>query len=412
MNEILLLGRGKSNNALKEFMLKYEILFDYLELDEVSRYDYKLVIKGPGVFYQNEVVQNFIKLGIDVICDIEFIYWFLNRDFIAITGTNGKTTTTLLLTEMIKQKYSAIACGNCGFPISQAALDYKLFKYFVLELSSFQLKGCNKFTPKIAVITNIKQAHLDYHDNIQDYYESKYQITKNQSKIDYIILNNDCENTMSLFKNSNATKITYSVDNKNCDAYIYKNNLYFKKEKICCVKGMTITFKSNLLAATCAAKLLDIPNRLIKKTVKEFEGIKYRLQQIRKGIYNDAKSTNIYSTISGLKELGKNVFLICGGYDRKEDLSGLDSYISGIKSVFTYGMTKDKITNYFKKKGIDVFSFENLKDATLAALNNRTIEKILYSPMFASYDQYKSFEERGKEFNNIILKYYNNSKKI
>lgn len=412
MNEILLLGRGKSNNALKEFMLKYEILFDYLELDEVSRFDYKLVIKGPGIYYQNEVVKKFLLLGVEVICDIEFIYWFLNREYIGITGTNGKTTTTLLLTEMIKKKYSAIACGNCGFPISQAALDYKLFRYFVLELSSFQLKGCKKFTPKIAIITNIKQAHLDYHENIQDYYETKYQITKNQSKSDYLILNCDCENTMSLFKNSHATKLTYSLENKLCDAYIYKNNLYFKKEKICNVKSMTLTFKYNILASVCAVKLLDIPNNLIKKSIKEFEGVKYRLQEIKKDIYNDAKSTNIYSTIEALKELKNNIFLICGGYDRKEELIGLDNYIEGIKCVYVYGMTKDKVSNYFKKKGITVYSFDVLKDAILSALNNRNDEKILYSPMFASYDQYKSFEERGKEFSSIVLKYYNNSKKI
>ena len=142
--------------------------------------------------------------------DIELIYWFLNKEYIAITGTNGKTTTTYLITDIINTAYSAVSCGNCGFPISQAALDYKLYKYFVLELSSFQLKGIKKFTPKIAVVTNLKQAHLDYHHTIEDYYKSKLNIAKNQSKQDYLVLNADDLNVMSLFKNSEATKITFS----------------------------------------------------------------------------------------------------------------------------------------------------------------------------------------------------------
>ena len=178
MKEILLLGKGISNNALHQFMLKYSIEHDYLKEDEVIDCNYSLVIKGPGLYYDTKVLKRFIELGIEVITDIEFIYWFLNKEYIGITGTNGKTTTTYLITEIINQKYTAVACGNCGFPIAQAALDYKMYKYFVIELSSFQLKGINKFTPKIAVITNVKQAHLDYHKSIEDYYNSKYNITK------------------------------------------------------------------------------------------------------------------------------------------------------------------------------------------------------------------------------------------
>lgn len=412
MNEILLLGRGISNNALKEFMDKFQILYDYLDIDRVERYNYHLVIKGPGVYYQNEVVKKFIELGVKVITDVEFISWFLNREYIGITGTNGKTSTTLLLTDMIKKKYSAIACGNCGFPISQAALDYKLFHYFVLELSSFQLKGCINFTPKIAIVTNIKQAHLDYHETLKDYYESKFNITKNQSKLDYLILNFDCENTMNLFKNSIATKLTYSLNNKNCDAYVYKNKVYYKREKICNVKNKSITMRYNILSSVCAAKLLDIPNKLIKKSIIEFKEIKYRLEKIKKNIYNDAKSTNIYSTIAAINQFkGKSIYLICGGYDRKEDISALENHLEDIKAVFVYGATSDKVTLYCKKRKIEVYSFNNLKDATISVLNKVKTEIILYSPMFASYDQYSSFEQRGKEFNTIVNEYYHSFKR-
>jgi UDP-N-acetylmuramoylalanine--D-glutamate ligase len=311
---------------------------------------------------------------------------------------------------MIKNEYTAIACGNCGFPISQAALDYKKFLYFVIELSSFQLKGCKKFTPKIALITNIKQAHLDYHLDIEDYYKSKYMITKNQMKNDFLILNLDDENCMSLFKNSEATKLTYSLTNKNADCYISHNSFYFKKERICSVKLLkqkSNAMKYNSLGAICVVKLIGISNKNIKKTLKNFECIKYRLEEIYKDVFNDAKSTNIYSTISAINEfVGKDIILICGGYDRKEELNGLDNYLDNIKCVFAYGQTKEKILSYFKKKKIDCFIFETLKEATLNALNTRKNEIILYSPMFASYDQYLSYEDRGKEFSKLILSYY------
>lgn len=410
MTEILLLGKGISNNALNQFMIKYSIEHDYLKLDEVIRFNYKLVIKGPGIFYDEEVIKKFIENEVEIITDIEFIYWFLNKDYIGITGTNGKTTTTYLITDIINQKYSAVSCGNCGFPIAQAALDYKQYKYFVLELSSFQLKAVKKFTPKIAVVTNIKQAHLDYHKGVEDYYKSKINITKNQTKQDYLVLNLDDETSLTLLKNSDATKITFSISNKNANAYFYRGYFFYNKEKVCSIKHLksqTIIMKYNTLAAICVGKLLGIENKYIIKAIKNFNNIKYRLEEVKKDIYNDAKSTNIYSTISALNEFtNKKVFLICGGYDRKEDLQLLDNHLKNVEKIYAYGSTKEKVLYYFKKKKITVLLFDTLKEATLKALNDKKDEIILYSPMFASYDQYSSYEERGKEFNKVINKYY------
>lgn len=409
MVEILLLGIGKSNNALNQFMIKYSIEHDYLSLIDVVRFDYKLVIKGPGIYYDEEVIQKFIEKGVDIITDIEFIYWFLNKEYIAITGTNGKTTTTYLITDIINTAYSAVSCGNCGFPISQAALDYKLYKYFVLELSSFQLKGIKKFTPKIAVITNLKQAHLDYHHTIEDYYKSKLYIAKNQSKQDYLVLNADDLNVMSLFKNTDATKITFSLTNRGSNAYFYKKFFYFNKERVCHIKYLkskTDIIKYNVLAAISVAKILKIENKNIKKALKNFTFIKYRLEEIKPNIYNDAKSTNVYSTISAIKCFkNKNIILICGGYDRKEEINILEEDLVNVVKIYIYGQVKDKLYNYLKRKK-EVYIFDNLKEATLKALNDRKDEIVLYSPMFASYDQYTSYEERGKEFNYIINNYY------
>ena len=410
MKEILLLGKGISNNALHQFMLRYSIEHDYLDVEEVYNYNYKLVIKGPGVFYNTLSVSKFIEQDSKVITDIEFIYWFLNKEFIGVTGTNGKTTTTYLITEIINQKYSAIACGNCGYPISQAALDYKLYKYFVVELSSFQLKGTIKFTPKIAVVTNIKQAHLDYHKGVEDYYKSKFNITKNQSKNDYLIYNLDDENSCMLLKNSEASKITYSLKNKSASIFYNNGIFYFNKKRLFSKKGLNIKtdiMKYNVMASIGVAKLLGIENKYIVKGIKKFKNIKYRLEEVYKDIYNDAKSTNIYATISALNEfLDRRVLLICGGYDRKEEINLSEFDLNNVSMVYAYGNTKEKLLLHFKKLKVNILVFDTLKEATLKALNDRKDEVILYSPMFASYDQYSSFEERGKEFNKIIFKYY------
>ena len=216
---------------------------------------------------------------------------------------------------------------------------------------------------------------------------------------------------MLLFKNSEATKITYSLFNKTATAYFHKGNFYYEKQKIFNVKilnNKTDIFKYDVLAALCVAKLKNIDNKRIIKALKNFKMVKYRLEEVRKNIYNDAKSTNVYSTIGALSEFqNKKVILICGGYDRKEDLVGLDNYLSNIIRVYTYGATKEKVSLYFKKKKIEVYTFDFLKDAVIRSLNDMKDEVILYSPMFASYDQYNSYEERGKEFNHIIDNYFN-----
>ena len=185
MQNILLLGKGISNNALHQFMIKYGIEHDYFDLNAEFDYHYNLIIKGPGIYYQEEVIQKFISLNKTIITDIEFIYWFLNREYIAVTGGVGKTTTVMLIDQIINSTYPAISCGNIGYPMAQAALDYKLYRYFILELSSFQLKGTINFTPKIAVMLNLGANHLDYHQTIEDYHQSKFKITVNQTEEDY-----------------------------------------------------------------------------------------------------------------------------------------------------------------------------------------------------------------------------------
>lgn len=409
MQNILLLGKGISNNALHQFMIKYGIEHDYFDLNAEFDYHYNLIIKGPGIYYQEEVIQKFISLNKTIITDIEFIYWFLNREYIAVTGGVGKTTTVMLIDQIINSTYPAISCGNIGYPMAQAALDYKLYRYFILELSSFQLKGTINFTPKIAVMLNLGANHLDYHQTIEDYHQSKFKITVNQTEEDYLIYNCDDLDLVNLVKKSKAQKISFSLLNKKADAYISGNYLYYQKERILNVKKYSLTFKYNLLASVCVAKVLNIANVKIWQEVMKFKQPVFRFEHMGKRIINDAKSTNIAATIGALKELkNKKIYLICGGYDRGEVLDGLIPYINNLEKVFAYGMTKEKIKTFFEKQKIEVIVSETLQESTLKALLSRNKQYILYSPMFASYDQYQSYKERGKEFKEIIDDYYRN----
>lgn len=406
--KILLLGKGISNNALNQFMLKYGIAHDYKGLEEDISYDYDLVIKGPGINYQNNVIDNFIKLNVKVICDIEFIAKFIDKNYIAITGTNGKTTTTKLIENLLNTKHKAIACGNIGYPFAQAAIDYKDYNYFVIEASSFELKGTIDFKPNISVILNINIAHQDYHLSFLDYYNSKQNITINQRKNDVLIYNYDDYYVAKIAAKSKARKYSFSLKNTFTTAYFKNNGFYYMGQKIissskyqCISDGL----KYDILASLIVAKILGISNRNIKRVINNYKQEKYRFEKVDNYIYNDAKSTNIYSTINAL-DFFKNdmILLICGGYDRGEDLEPLCMYSKNIKKVYAYGETKHKLKLFFSKIMIDCEEFDILNEAVIKALNEHKKEIILYSPMFASYDQYNSYLERGKEFYRIIKK--------
>lgn len=406
--KILLLGKGISNNALSQFMHKYGITHDYKGLEEDISYNYDLVIKGPGINYQNIIVDNFIKLNVKVICDIEFIAKFIDKNYIAITGTNGKTTTTKMIENLLNTKYKSTACGNIGYPFAQAAIDYKDYDYFVIEASSFELKGTIDFKPNISVILNINIAHQDYHLSFLDYYNSKQNITVNQDKKDILIYNCDDYYASKIASNSKARKYSFSLKNTFTTAFFKDNSFYYMGQKIISgsrYQNISDGLKYDILASLIVAKILGISNKNIRKVISNFKQEKYRFEKVDYSIYNDAKSTNIYSTINAL-DFFKNemILLICGGYDRGEDLQPLYMHSKNIKKVYAYGATKHKLKLFFDKIKIHCEEFTTLNEAVIKALNEQKNEVILYSPMFASYDQYNSYLERGKEFHRIIKK--------
>lgn len=402
---ILVLGKGISGEGAHHFLKHFNIEHDYLALDEVKRDDYELVIKSPGIPYQNEYIKKMLKKNVKIITDVELISMILTREFIGITGTNGKTTTTTLIYEGLKKQYEAICCGNIGVSIGEAALNSKRQSLFVVELSSFELMGVKNFKPHIAIILNLESAHMDYHENMEQYLKAKLRITENQKKEDYLIYNYDAKNLKDKIV-TNATIRTFSLDNEEASCYIKKGYIYYFRKKQIKIKDLDKTSKYNYLSSYIALRLYGISNAKIRKVFKDFKGIPHRLEKICNDIYNDAKATNPSATIYAIKKLDREVILICGGYNRGEDLEELIPYLSFIKKVYTYGMTANIVYKFMKKHQIPVEKKEKLSELFPKVLKENKGKTILYSPMFASYDQYRSFEERGEEFTYLVKKYH------
>ncbi len=405
--KILVLGNGVSTKGVERILNDFKFDYDILELSEVKRYDYDLVIKSPGIKYSEKVIKDFEYMKIKVITDIELVYMLYNHFFVGITGSNGKTTTTELVTKIINKRLSAIACGNIGYSVSDAILDNKEADLFVCELSSFQLEGCLTFHPKISVMLNISPCHLDHHGSFYNYFQAKKKLVTRQTTDEHLVYYYDDINLRKLAKNLEINKYSFSLDSKLADCYEYNGYIYFKKEKIIKTNKIKILGKHNLLnamAAICVGKILNIDTKDIKEVLLTFEGVKYRMQKKSDYLYNDAKSTNIYSTMAAITNFNE-VNLICGGYDRKDNIDNLYDVLNRIKKVYVYGESKNKIKEFFLKHQIEVKEFDTLKEATLCSLNERLDEYILFSPMCASYDQYESYIQRGEDFDNIVEGY-------
>ena len=394
-------GKGKTFNSYKFYLesIRYPYLVN--EKNNLTNINKKeTIFKSPIEKFYNDFTYN----------DIDIIYKLYRIYSICVTGTNGKTTTCTLINEFLKLKYQTILCGNIGLPLFNIIKD-NLAKVFIIELSSFQLKN-SIINPNVSIILNLNEAHLDYHQNILDYHKSKLNIIKNQDSFNYLIYNYDDSNIIKYLNNKMKNeylqkKLSFSKLNPNCDIYynINSNEIFYRKKYLFKYKNY-YPYIDNLLASLLVAIIHKIPFNDIKKVLDNYKNIDYRFQKIKENVYNDAKSTNIYATIINLDKL-ENIVLICGGKYRLENLNILNNYLNNIKLVYTYGETKELFYNYFISKNILTFKYNTLEEI-IKNINFDFNYNYLYSPMMASLDQYNNYEERGKEFNNLIDKYYPN----
>lgn len=367
-----------------------------------------LLVKNPGIPYTNVLVKEAEVRGIPIWTEIELAYLISEAEIVAITGSNGKTTTTTLVKEMLEHSgRKPLIAGNIGTVASEVAQKAKAEHVIVLEVSSFQLMGTNAFQPKVAVWLNVFDAHLDYHGTREDYIAAKARIAANMGPADSLVYNADDPAVVQAIAGTGATLVPFSrITVVEDGAYVKDGTIFFKEEPILALADAVLPGAhnvENMLAATAAARLAGATVEQIRHVLCHFPGVKHRLQYVGswkdRQFYNDSKATNILATKAALSGFTKPVVLIAGGLDRGNDFDELLASLKHVKAVVAYGETKSKLLALAAKADVQAVAAERVKDAAEKAVAlSEPGDVVLLSPACASWDQYRSFEERGDEF--------------
>ena len=379
-----------------------------------------VVMKSPGIPDKAPIVQKLLQNGISVISEIEFAIQFTDAITVGITGSNGKTTTTLLVHHLLKQGGLNVGlAGNIGKSFAWQVAENK-HDVYVLELSSFQLDGIINYRPNIAIITNISPDHLDrYNYDYNLYIESKFRITKNQTEADYLIYDNEDEAIQNWLKNNKikANKIPFSLTTKpeKEGAYLENNtiNSTINNEQFTMpINEIALEGKHNIknaMAATAVSQLLNIRKQTIRESMSNFQGVEHRLEKVLKiqGVQyiNDSKATNVNSVFYALDSVSAPTVWILGGVDKGNDYDELMPLVrEKVKAIICLGVDNVKISNAFNNV-VDIM-VETTSMAEAVQIAQRLAEKgdtVLLSPACASFDLFESYEDRGKQFKQAVF---------
>ena len=374
-----------------------------------SSFDY--VVKNPGIKLDVPAVIKAKELNIPVINEVEVAYEYLKDNYIiAVSGSNGKTTTTTLIYEILSQNFDNVLLGgNIGYPVASLVEKSDGKNIIVLEISSHQLTDMYNFKADIAILTNLSEVHLDHFGSFDNYIKYKKKIFMNQTKEDISILNAGDNNVMDMYDKLESNRITFS-SNVEADIYLKDDAIYYKHEKIIDTKDILLKGKHNYENVMCmiaVAKKFDIDNEKIKKLLSTFKGVSHRLEYVDKvnevAYYNDSKATNTESTIVALKSFETPVILLLGGLDRGHSFEPLSPYMKYVKLIVSFGQTKDRIKEYGESINKNVLVADTLSEAfDLATKNANKGDTVLLSPACASWDQFDKFETRGEEFVKLV----------
>ena len=396
-------------SELESLGVKVIITSDQLSLLDDS-FDY--VIKNPGIKYDNPVVVKAKELGIKVINEVEMAYSFLDKsvNIIGVTGSNGKTTTTTLISEFMKNSFDNVYLGgNIGIPLSNFVRDIKPNSYLVLEISDHQLCDMYDFKTNVSVLTNITPTHLDFHKSYEVYQMTKKKIFNNHTSDDLAVINKDDEVSMKITDDIKSTKVYYGHDKTNL-AYYDEEGIYYDGKLVIKLDDIILKGKhnyQNIMGAIIAVKKYGVTNEVIQKVLKEFKGVEHRLEYVDTidGVtyYNDSKATNCVSTITALNSFNQPTILLLGGYDRGHSFHDLDDSMKNVKCVVCFGETKNRIEEFCNDLNIKCYKNDTLKEAMNVVKDICTPgDVVLLSPACASWDQYDRFEDRGDEFKNLV----------
>ena len=370
--------------------------------------DFALMVKNPGIPYSNPMIKKALDKGMPVWTEVELAYLISEAPIVGITGSNGKTTTTTMIGQVLTAAgQNGLLSGNIGYPASHVAQTATDKDTLVMELSSFQLMGIESFHPEVAVITNLMPTHIDYHGSFEAYVAAKWNIQKNMTAADHLVLNFNQDLAKELAEKTQARVVPFSTLEKVDGAYLENGLLYFRGEAVMAADEIGVPGSHNVenaLATIAVAKIRGVDNETIKETLSAFGGVKHRLQYADEinGVkfYNDSKSTNILATQKALSGFDNSkVILIAGGLDRGNEFDELVPDIKGLKKMVILGQSAERVKRAAEKAGVEYVDATDIADATRKAYHLAGAgDIVLLSPANASWDMYPNFEVRGDLF--------------
>ncbi|MCF8365695.1 MAG: UDP-N-acetylmuramoyl-L-alanine--D-glutamate ligase [Bacteroidales bacterium] len=425
--DVFLSDRGKINTKYKKVLLQSDITFEEGKHTEDLILDADFIIKSPGIPDSASLIQKAQDAGIPVISEIEFASRYTKSKKICITGSNGKTTTTLLTYHILKNAGLDVGLGgNVGKSMAWL-LSERDYDFLVLEISSFQLDGMFDFKAEIAVLMNITPDHLDRYDNdFEKYADSKFRIIRNQTAQDAFIFCHDDAVILRKLKNLTVVSHKYPFSLENMD---YKNGAFFKidnsnykqskliininnEKMVMTLQEMALNGRHNAynsMAAAIASRLLDIRKENIKLSMSDFQGVEHRLEYVAsvRGIdfINDSKATNINSTWYALENANHPIIWICGGQDKGNDYASLLQLVTEkVKAIVCLGIDNTKIIETFSPVCNSIFETQSMADAVKIAYKlGQKGDTTLLSPACASFDLFDNYEDRGNQFKKAVI---------
>lgn len=430
MREVLVVGAARSGVAVSKLLHKHGVqvvLTDQRTIDQqeeltqagiqvfanghpdhlVRKYD--LVVKNPGIHLQSPFIKALSEAGNEIVCEIDVAYRYA-KNFVygAITGTNGKTTTTSLLAEMLQRKNpNSIAAGNIGLPLSAVVDGHETQAWNIaLELSNFQLLSMPTFRPHVSAILNLTPDHLDFMASLEEYYQSKTNIYKNQTKEDYFLRNVDDETILQYATDIPCQILDFSLTRQDVDLYVKNGSVYLHNQCLFHIAQYSLVGKHNLqnaMVAAATAFLMGVSLEDIRSVLRTFVSVEHRLEFVDRvnniPYYNDSKGTNVDATKIALQAFEQPIIWIAGGKDKHTGFEDLRPLMKQVREAIVFGETKYQLEQL--KEGTHVVN--TLQEAlTLAHELAREGDVVVFSPACSSYDQFKDYEERGRLFKEYV----------
>lgn len=415
--DVFLSDKGKIKEKYRDVLLNNEIEFEDEQHTESKILNADIVMKSPGIPDKVALVKQIRNAGIVVVSEIEFASNYTDATLVAITGSNGKTTTATLTHHLLKQELDVGLAGNIGDSFAKQILE-KNHKNYVLEVSSFQLDDIHDFKPKIAVLTNITPDHLDRYDyKFENYIASKFRIVKNQTKEDYFIYDADDEIITNWLQNNEiqSKKLPFSLTRK-----IEEGAYYEDKKIIITIDNNKIIMPTdnialegkhnvkNAMAASAVAHLLKIRKQTIRESLENFQGVEHRLEHVLKinkvQYINDSKATNVNATYFALESMNAPTVWIVGGVDKGNEYRELFQFVNEkVKAIICLGVDNKKLIEAFGNMVDVIVETQYMTEAVKIAYKLAdTGDNVLLSPACASFDLFENYEDRGRQFKDAV----------